>query len=307
MMINTLSVSYQVCSDIMKNHSKSFYQAFKNLPPDRFRGVTAIYAFCRFVDDLVDEKDESVLVNNYLTELKLLAETTNFRDSASEELIRLPWWSAFVDTVEKYQVSTKAIMDQLLGQESDQCFELFETFSDLELYCRRVAGSVGAMLWPMLAKESCLNDEKQADYLEICYQLGTALQLTNILRDVGEDLRQRQRIYLPKYLFIQEGVTFSDLSTLINEPQPIPEWFKNIWCHLSLVSNKYYELFEKNIHIFHKDCQVSLLSAARIYHAIEEEVISSGYDCLYQRHYTSHYKRLTILKQVNKELRSSIL
>lgn len=306
-MRDALSVSYQVCSDMMKNHSKSFYQAFKQLPTDRFRGISAIYAFCRFVDDLVDEQEEQVLVDNYLTELKSLAETTHFRDSASNELTCLPWWPAFVDTVEKYKVSTEAIMNQLLGQESDQSFGFFETFTDLELYCRRVAGSVGAMLWPMLAKDSCLNNQRQADYLEICYQLGTAFQLTNILRDVGEDLRQRQRIYLPKSLFIQEGVTFSDLSALINNPQPIPEWFKNIWRHLSLLSNNYYELFAKNINIFHEDCQVSLLSAARIYHAIEDEVISSGYDCLYQRHYTSRYKRLTILRQVNKELSSSIL
>lgn len=123
----------------------------------------------------------------------------------------------------------------------------------LETYCRNVAGSVGAMLWPMIGDEKFLTETNQTVYLEYCYQLGMAMQITNILRDIGEDARKRGRVYLPTKLLSDFGWTISDVMELSNNAKSwkdIPENFSSIWEEVSKISQKYYNVLDNHINIF---------------------------------------------------------
>ncbi|MFC3928923.1 phytoene/squalene synthase family protein [Streptococcus caprae] len=300
--MSLLATSYAHCEAIMKAHSKSFYQAFRQLSEERFKGIAAVYAFCRYVDDLVDEAapgDEAVD-----QQLALLAEVISGEVvPAPSAISNLPWWPAFTDSVARFAISPKALLEQIAGQQSDRSFAFFGTMAELETYCRQVAGSVGAMLLPMLGRADLTEEANQETYLEVCYQLGIAMQLTNILRDVGEDARNRQRVYLPEDLLAQVGKTVENVLSLANQPrQTPPDWFVAVWKEVAKESGHLYQTFEAYLSLFDPACQAALLSAARIYHAIEDEIQKADYDCLYQRHYTSKLKRLVLVQEVKKEL-----
>lgn len=301
-----LSASYQAAEQVMKAHSKSFYQAFSAIPPHRFQGVAAVYAFCRYVDDLVDEA--SGPTSAILAELDLLAAAIDQlgQAPAPERLSQLAWWPAFQDTVLTFGVSGQALLEQIQGQKSDLTFRDFDSLEDLEGYCRQVAGSVGAMLWPMLGHEEALAAADQTPYLEVCYQLGVGMQLTNILRDVGEDARQRQRVYLPKDILASYGWTTDQILTLANQAtswRDIPASFGQVWEAMAQVSSRYYQTLDHHLAAFHPSCRLGLLAAARIYHAIEDQVRDDHYNCLTKRHYTSPLKRLAIVNEAKQELK----
>ena len=301
----TLTKSYQAAEKIMKEHSKSFFQAFASIPKKRFQGVVAVYSFCRYVDDLVDEASESNEI--VLNQLNVL-ETTILslgEKQLQNSITKLDWWPAFEETVVNFGIQKKALLEQIEGQKSDLCFSPFETMESLETYCRNVAGSVGAMLWPMIGDEKFLTETNQTVYLEYCYQLGMAMQITNILRDIGDDARKRGRVYLPTKLLSDFGWTISDVMELSNNAKSwkdIPENFSSIWEEVSKISQKYYNVLDNHINIFHPSCRLGLLSAANIYHAIEDEIRNDHYDCITKRQYTSRFKRLSIINDMKKRL-----
>lgn len=300
-----LTKSYQFAEKVMKEHSKSFFQAFSSIPKNRFQGVAAVYSFCRYVDDLVDEASESN--ETVLKQLNIL-ETTILslgEKQLPNSIAKLDWWPAFEETVLNFRVPRKALLEQIEGQKSDLCFSPFENIESSETYCRNVAGSVGAMLWPMLGDEKVLTETNQTVYLEYCYQLGMAMQITNILRDIGEDARKRGRVYLPAKLLSDCGWTISDVIELSQKAKSwkdIPKNFSNIWEEVSKISQKYYNVLDNHINIFHPSCRLGLLSAANIYHAIEDEIRNDHYDCITKRQYTSQFKRLSIINEMKKRL-----
>ena len=304
-----LTKSYQAAEKIMKEHSKSFFQAFSAIPKNRFQGVVAVYSFCRYVDDLVDEASESN--ETVLEQLNILEKTilSLGEKQLPNSIAKLDWWPAFEETVFNFGVPRKALLEQIEGQKSDLCFSPFEDVESLETYCRNVAGSVGAMLWPMLGDEKVLTETNQTVYLEYCYQLGMAMQITNILRDIGEDARKRGRVYLPVKLLSDFGFTISDVIELSQKAKSwkdIPKNFSNMWEEVSKISQKYYNVLDTHIHIFHPSCRLGLLSAANIYQAIEDEIRNDHYDCVTKRQYTNIAKRVSIINEVKKLLKEPI-
>jgi len=114
---------------------------------------------------LVDEASESNEI--VLNQLNVL-ETTILslgEKQLQNSITKLDWWPAFEETVFNFGVQKKALLEQIEGQKSDLCFSPFETMESLETYCRNVAGSVGAMLWPMIGDEKFLTETNQTVYL----------------------------------------------------------------------------------------------------------------------------------------------
>jgi 15-cis-phytoene synthase len=172
------AVDWRQCSEIARAHGRTFFLASRFLPPDRRRAIHATYAFCRIADDIADRSTDRVAAAHALDawERQLDAPTD-------------PIAVAFATACARHGVPVEAVREMLAGVRMDLTPCRFATWEDLRLYCYRVAGTVGLMVAPILGCQ----DE---DALPHAVDLGIAMQLTNILRDIGEDAR-RGRLYLP--------------------------------------------------------------------------------------------------------------
>jgi len=286
--VDLLQNDYLYCENVIKQNSASFYQAFKKLPKDKANAVYAIYAFCRNADDSVDEtRDKSTQLKNWQD---LYHQLQLFEKG---EEISSPLWRALRDVFTRYEMDIKPFYEQLEGQRMDINFKQPSTLAELERYCYYVAGTVGLMLLPILATE---NHQHLHGY---AVELGVAMQLTNILRDVGEDYRNN-RIYLPKDLLQMENYKQQDL-----ESSNINSSFISVWEKIANRSEELYELFQVGIDYFDKDSQLHVLLSALIYKEILKVVRESGYDCFQKRNYVSQ-ENMYRLKQVVEGLTVSL-
>jgi phytoene synthase len=174
--------SYQLCRDITKTSSKTFYFASFFLPPDKRKAIWAIYAFCRTCDDIADTSE---LPERRLEKLdKWQHELVASFSGRPEQLMMV----AVADTLRRYDISIQPAFQLLEGARRDITVRRYETYDELLDYCYLVASTVGLLVSPILGYAP--------GALEYGVTLGRAMQLTNILRDVGEDARLG-RIYLP--------------------------------------------------------------------------------------------------------------
>ena len=173
----------EYCQDKAARSGSSFYYSFLFLPPEKRRAITALYAFCREVDDVVDECTDPDIARvklqwwrNELGEL--------FRGTPQHPVTR-----ALNPAIASFELPESRFHEIIDGMEMDLVRNRYANFDELKLYCHRVAGVVG-----LLAAE--IFGRTEAGTLDYAENLGTAFQLTNIIRDVGEDAR-RNRIYIP--------------------------------------------------------------------------------------------------------------
>jgi phytoene synthase len=173
----------EYCQQKAAASGSSFYYSFLFLPPDQRRAITALYAFCREVDDAVDEAaDQSVA----------LAKLTWWRGEIHAAFYGSPQHPvarALAPLVRTHHMLESQLVEIIDGMQMDLDYNRYPDFATLEVYCNRVAGAVGLL-------SARIFGYSQAATLEYARNLGLALQLTNIIRDVGEDVR-RNRIYLP--------------------------------------------------------------------------------------------------------------
>lgn len=290
-----LEESYQAAIRIMKSASKSFYAAFKHLPQERFYAVAAVYAFCRWADDSVDEASNDREAEENISHLEAYI--------IGENQINEDWQAAFEDSRRRFQISNQAFLNQCHGQRLDLGFSAMQSRDDLINYCRYVAGSVGEMLGPILIAEDY--DNQDPKFHQAVIDLGIGMQLTNILRDVGEDLAKLNRIYLPKDLLSDYDLDAVSLRKMQNNPKQISSNYQALIEEIMSWSSDYYATIEENSHYFHPNCRLAVLASARIYHAIEDEIRQHGYNNLSRRNYTSKLKRLQIISQLKSELNES--
>ncbi|WP_214630888.1 phytoene/squalene synthase family protein [Paenibacillus agaridevorans] len=277
---NGLEQDYRYCEEIIKKNSKSFYYAFLQLPRKKANAVFAIYAFCRLADDAVDNvrgREESLeALHNLENELMLF-------DQGRE--INHPLWRALRDVFRRYDMRIEPFYEQLKGQRMDICFSAPRSLSELEAYSYYVAGTVGLMLLPIVASES------KRDLRQTGIRLGTAMQITNILRDVGEDAA-RGRIYLPSDEMEAEAYSESDLKKAV-----INNSFKRVWEKLALRSEELYDEFMQDIDEFDADSRFQVLLSAQIYRGILNAVRRNGYDCFSTRNAVSKLEMRSLYNQ----------
>ena len=187
------------CQDKAAKSGSSFYYAFLFLPPQRRAAITALYAFCREVDDVVDETSDASLAARTLAWW-------------SEEVGRLyqgepthPVTRALAPHLEAFAITQARLLEIITGMEMDLRQSRYLDFAGLAHYCHHVAGVVGLLSSNIFGA----TDPATARYAE---KLGLAIQLTNIIRDVGEDARMG-RIYLPVDELKRYGVPAGDLLT----------------------------------------------------------------------------------------------
>lgn len=161
----------------------SFYYSFLFLPPQRRRAITALYAYCREVDDVVDECHDPGVARSKLAWWR--QEVGNLYAGKASH----PVTQALSSAITPYGIEQQHMLELIDGMAMDLDYNRYPNFDTLKLYCHRVAGVVGIMSAGIFGYQ----DKRTLEYAD---RLGLALQLTNIVRDVGEDAR-RNRIYLP--------------------------------------------------------------------------------------------------------------
>jgi phytoene synthase len=178
----TLRKAHAYCQAVTRRSSSNFYYAFRLLSPERRGALYAVYAFCRFVDDIADDQDRrdpAALLARWREELQLV-----YGGAPTH-----PIGCALADAVQRFALPQEYFLDLIRGVEMDLTRQRYATFDELYQYCYRVASTVGLVCIEIFGYQR----PSARDY---AIDLGIAFQLTNILRDVLEDAR-RGRIYLP--------------------------------------------------------------------------------------------------------------
>jgi phytoene synthase len=187
----------QYCQERAARSGSSFYYSFLFLPRDQRTAITALYAFCREVDDVVDEGLDPVVARAKLDWWR--GEITAVFGGTPTHPVSL----ALAPVVKAFDLPQARFEDIIEGMRMDLDYNRYPDFATLEVYCHRVAGVVGLL-------SARIFGYSVPATLEYARDLGIALQLTNIVRDVGEDVR-RNRIYLPLDELDRFGVTTDDL------------------------------------------------------------------------------------------------
>lgn len=187
----------QYCQQRAAASGSSFYYSFLFLPPERRRAIVALYAYCREVDDVVDEVSDPGVARTKLAWWR--EEVARIYDGTPTH----PVGQALAPVVRNFALDRGHLLEILDGMAMDLDYNRYPDFPTLEVYCHRVAGVVGLLS----ARIFGYSDARTLDYAR---NLGIAFQLTNIVRDVGEDVR-RNRIYIPLDELTRFGLTTDDL------------------------------------------------------------------------------------------------
>ena len=273
----------QYCEDKARQSGSSFYYSFMFLPRDKRRAITALYAFCREVDDVVDECADELVARTTLNWWRTqVAEIYDGKpqhpqgvrrgvpEGSALTLPQHPVAQALVPVVKQFHLAQEHLLEIIDGMEMDLNQPRYSDFKSLQLYCYRVASVVG-----LLAAEIFGYTDRKT--LKYAHDLGIAFQLTNIIRDVGEDAR-RNRIYLPMDELAQFGVTAADI---LNSKES--ENFQKLMAFQIERAQRYYQQALEHLPAVDRKSQRTGLIMAAIYQATLKEVVASGCHVLKER------------------------
>ncbi len=255
---------HQYCQTQATASGSSFYYSFLFLPQETRRAITAFYALCRELDDVVDEcHDQNVATNKlnwWRSELKRMA-----RGAPEHPVTR-----ALIDTPQGRTLPQELLLEIVDGMAMDLAYKRYPDFKTLQLYCYRVASVVGELA----ARIFGYKDPGTSQY---AHDLGLAFQLTNIIRDVGEDAR-RGRIYLPQAELDQFNVSEADI--LQSRPTPA---FKLLMQFQYERAHGLYTKALSELPIVDRKAQRPGLVMAAIYHALLDEIRRDAFPVLQAR------------------------
>jgi phytoene synthase len=255
--------SYRLCRKIAQDHSKTFYFASLFLAPEKRRAIWAVYAFCRIADDFADSQapvaERLAAIDGWQAELI----------AAHEGRPDHPVTVAFADAVRRYKIPIEPALDLLRGARSDVTMRRYATYAELLEYCYHVASTVGLLVCPILGYEM--------GALQYGIALGRAMQMTNILRDVGEDARAG-RIYLPLEDVHRFGYSENRLFAGV-----IDERFVALMrFEIARVRNMYAEA-APGIELLSPSSRFTVRMAFSLYRRILDEIERNGYDVFTRR------------------------
>lgn len=269
--------SYHYCKTIIQQHSSTFYQAFKHLPAEDSKAVNAIYAFCRIADDIADVNADALMLDNL---------QTSFLNFIAGERRQDVFWPALADVFDRYEMSSAPFLAQLQGQRMDIEGWHSQSMDDLLNYCYYVAGTVGEMLLPILADQT--TEELQVNAKE----LGNAMQITNILRDIGSDLRM-DRIYIPQELLDKHKYSAEQL-----RQRKITSEFISLVEDLMHQAEIRYDSLLYYLPGYKNQAQLPLKAACLYYKAILDAVRRNEYDVFSRRIYVTDEQKKDLYKQL---------
>jgi phytoene synthase len=272
------------CQEKAAKSGSSFYYSFLFLSKRQRQAMQALYAFCREVDDIVDEcRDETVAK------------------------AKLAWWQDEIDRVYQgtplhpvgkslkialnhYPLQQALFEEILQGMQMDLLFQGYQTFEDLQLYCHKVASTVGLLAAEIFGYQ----DSNTLEYAKI---LGIALQLVNIIRDVGEDAR-RNRIYIPETELAQFSLKPEDILTC-----DYSENFTALMHFQSERARAYYHRAKQVLPAVDREAQRTGLVMGEIYFTLLTEIERTDFKVLQQRISLTPLRKLWIAWKTNRKLK----
>lgn len=277
-MDDALGRSYAFCDGLARREARNFYYSFRLLPTDRRLSMSALYAFMRHTDDLADEPGDPSAKAEALRRWRL-----DLDDALGGRPGAWPGLPALADTVARRAVPHRHLHEVIDGVEMDLTPRVYATFDDLHGYCYRVASAVGLCC---LAIWGYRSDGGRAEAMaEAC---GVALQLTNILRDVGEDARDG-RVYLPQDELARFGVDPEELKATIPSPGA-----RALFASQARRAYAYYEEAAPLARLVEPIGRPVLGAIAGIYRALLDEIVRRDYNVLDGRVRLPAWKKATI-------------
>ena len=247
----------EYCKQKTKESHSSFLSAFIFLKKEKREALTALYAYCREVDDIADECLDHEIASKKLNWWR--EEVERLFKGAPQH----PVSKALHPFLSHFNLSKNYFIEIIDGMEMDVKFNRYESFEQLELYCYRVASCVGIL-------SAHIFGFKNKDTLTFAKNLGIALQLTNIIRDLGEDAR-RGRIYIPLDELKKLGVSEEEIISLKNS-----EKIKILVQNQSDRAKKFYDLASKTLPIENKKSQKISLVMGNIYYVLLKEIVKDN-------------------------------
>lgn len=257
-----LQNAYEMAEKITVEHSKSFHFASGLLPEEKRSAVRALYAFCRTVDDIVDESLDAER-DAQLDYWRHMVETASFQDN---DLVAAAW----ADTLTRYHIPRHYALQLIDGVARDLCQSRYQTFEELATYCYGVASTVGLMSMYIVG----FHGNEAVPY---AIKLGVALQMTNILRDVGEDYRNG-RLYLPREELIYHGVQEADIA----EGRVTENWRQLMKFQIDRTRQLYAESWA-GVKMLEREGQLAIGAASVFYQGILDEIEKWDYDVFTRR------------------------
>ena len=268
--------AYRAVADATKAASSNFYYAFVTLPPAKRNSVYAGYAFCRLADDIVDNGEYGDDAGEALDSLRVkLADAYDGRADGD-------MWLALGDTLHRYPIDQRHLLDVLDGCLMDLDGAKYETFDDLLKYCKLVASATGLALIEVFGYE----DERAVKYAT---DLGIALQLTNILRDITEDL-ENGRVYLPADELAEYGVSVDDLRNKRVTPE-----FRRFMRFQVERARKYLASGVRLFPLLDRQSRSCPQTMTSVYQTLLDQIEKNDYDVLNNRVGLSKFQKFRLL------------
>jgi phytoene synthase len=266
-----LQSAYRHAATVTRAHSKSFHLASSLLPEEKRSAVRALYAFCRTVDDIVDESsayDREIQLDYWRT-------VTKTASAPTEDRVALAW----ADTLARYHVPRHYALQLIDGVARDLTQSRYQTFHELATYCYGVASTVGLMSMYIVGFKS-------NEAIPHAIKLGVALQMTNILRDVGEDYRNG-RIYLPREDMLLFGISENDI-----DMNRISDRWRQFMKFQIDRTRKLYEESWEGVKMLDREGQLAIGAASIFYQGILDEIEKNDYNVFTKRASLSAWEKL---------------
>ncbi|SMY07089.1 15-cis-phytoene synthase [Flavimaricola marinus] len=275
------------CKAVIRTGSLSFHAASKLLPASVRDPALALYAFCRLADDEVDEGSEKGRAVLSLQDRLDRAYAGTPRDAPEDRA-----FAALIQDVDMPRALPEALLEGLAWDAQER---RYATLSGVRDYSARVASAVGAMMCVLMGV-------RDADALARACDLGVAMQLTNIARDVGEDARAG-RIYLPLDWMEEAGI---DPRAFLSDPQPDPA-IKRMVGRLLAEADRLYLRSESGISALPANARIGIFAARLIYAGIGAQVRRQGCDSIGQRAHTSRGQKLGWMAQATIKAATTVV
>lgn len=287
--VTSAAEAYEHCRQITAKYSKTFYLGTLLMPKAKRQAIWAIYVWCRRTDELVDGPESDFTTPETLQRWEERLESL-FAGQPLDDLD-----VALVDTLERFPIEIEPFREMIAGQQMDLYRNRYETFRELELYCYRVAGTVGLMSSAVLGSDryyfTAPWHHQEANYVptEEAIALGIANQLTNILRDVGEDAG-RGRIYLPLEDLARFNYSEEDLFN-----RKIDERWRELMRFEIKRARKFYREAEKGIRALSRDSRWPVWAALMLYQGILDAIERNDYDVFNKRAFVPQGEKMLYL------------
>ena len=280
--VRSLDAAFEACRRETAEWAKTFYLGTLLLPLAKRRAIWAIYVWCRRTDELMDSPEAQARpVDELADRLDRWEEQTRalFAGRVDDDL-----GAVMADTIERFPQGIQPYLDMIEGQRMDLTWTRYPSFEDLRLYCYRVAGTVGLMTQGVMGVDGAYTSAPWSaapDTSDAAVALGIANQLTNILRDVGED-RGRGRIYLPQEDLQRFGYSEDDLMAgRLNAA-----WRELMGFQLQR-AREWFARSEAGVRWLSRDARWPVWTSLRLYRGILDAIERIDYDVFNHRAYVS--------------------